>query len=114
MSKSKKNKKDKKRTNNSNYNLMELINNIDLEEVMSLLSGQGGNNVDDDYDEENPQMDLSSLIKNLGGINGTNKNLFNDPTVQLINTLKPIMENNRESIEKLLQIYFITKMISGR
>ncbi|RXM57511.1 hypothetical protein [Clostridium tetani] len=115
MSKSKKHKRNKKNKNNMNDSLMELINNVDLEEVMSLLSGQNTNNINDDYDDErNTQMDLANLVKNLGYMNTSNQNQFNDPTIQLINILKPIVENNRESIEKLLQVYFLSRLISKK
>ncbi|MBE6065848.1 hypothetical protein [Clostridium cochlearium] len=99
MSKKKKHKKNRNDMNNNmNDNLMDLINNLDLEQVMSLLSG--GNNVNTNYDEENTQI--------------PNKNLFNDPTIQLINMLRPIVENNRESIEKLLQVYFLSRLINKK
>lgn len=114
MSKNKKRKKNKKDRNNINDNLMELLDNIDLEQVMSLLSGQSSNDMDDDYDRGDSQMDLSSLVQNFAGMNPSNKNHFNDPTIQLINILRPIIENNRGSMEKLLQVYFLTRLINNK
>lgn len=83
---------------NGNNNLMELLNNIDQEQISSLLSSLNLGNI--------------NSAENNDSNSDTNRN-DNDKTLQILNAIKPMVNAERgELIDRLIQLYTISRIIN--
>ncbi|GAA0718027.1 hypothetical protein GCM10008905_04250 [Clostridium malenominatum] len=105
MSKKKHRRKREENNNsdNNNNNIMDLLNNIDEDQISSLLSNFNLGNLGN----------LGNM--NNSGINNNNINLNNvekDETLQLLYAIKPMVNAERGAIiEKIIQLYSIGRML---
>lgn len=94
---------------NSNNNLMEMLNNIDKEQISSLLSSMNLGNINLDGNNSN---EFDSNEDNSNETNNVNNIDNSDKTVQILNAIKPMVNAERgEIIDRLIQLYAISRII---
>ncbi|PRR79104.1 hypothetical protein CLLI_11660 [Clostridium liquoris] len=89
--------------NNGSNNIMEMLNNIDEEQISSLLSSLNLNNANA---EANIEDDNTNTNANTSSDNA-------DKTLQILNAIKPMVNAERgDLIDRLIQLYSISRIIN--